>query len=118
MIASLPSVRVEEPADRRNRNLLSGRHRVADATTLCSARDRVNAPRKTRTTVPGPPAVHRIGCTLVRSGNVGEIAERGSTNQNAILAPMARPAHTPEAFESPYAWARLVASLALMTFGG
>src|SRR5262245_34972617 len=31
---------------------------------------------------------------------------------------MARPVHVSEAFESPYAWARLVASLLLMTFGG
>src|SRR5215471_16502130 len=31
---------------------------------------------------------------------------------------MASPAHSAESFESPYAWARLVASLVLMTFGG
>ena len=31
---------------------------------------------------------------------------------------MASPVHLPESFESPYAWTRLLASLALMTFGG
>jgi MFS family permease len=31
---------------------------------------------------------------------------------------MASPVHPSESFESPYAWARLLASLALMTFGG
>ena len=31
---------------------------------------------------------------------------------------MASPAHPSASYESPYAWARLVVSLMLMTFGG